>query len=93
MAKFLMLGKYSLEGVKGISSERTKKAIEIIKGAGGKADTLYALLGAYELAFFVDFPGTSEAMKASVLLTKSTSISFSTFPAIEVEEFDRLIAQ
>jgi hypothetical protein len=35
MAKFLMLGKYSLEAIKGISSARTKKATVVIEKAGG----------------------------------------------------------
>ena len=36
MAKFLMLGKYSQEALKGISAERTKKVENAIKKAGGK---------------------------------------------------------
>jgi len=91
MAKFLMLGKYSLEGIKGITPERTKKAIEVIEKAGGKVDSMYALLGNYDLAFIVNFPGNSEAMRASISLTKLTGISFTTSPALTVEEFDKMV--
>jgi len=91
MAKFLMLGKYSLEGIKGITPERTKKAIEVIEKAGGKVDSMYALLGNYDLAFIVNFLGNSEAMKASIGLTKLTGISFTTSPALTVEEFDKMV--
>lgn len=91
MAKFLMLGKYTLEGVKGITAERTSKVIKTIKESGGKVDSMYALLGVYDLAFLVDFPGISDVMKASVSLTKLTGIAFTTSPAIAVEEFDKLV--
>lgn len=90
MAKFVMLGKYSLEGVKGITAERTKKVVETIEKSGGKVNLMYALLGNYDLVFVVDFPGVSEAIKASAALTKLTSISFRTSPAITVEEFDKI---
>lgn len=91
MAKFLMLGKYSLEAIKGISTERTNKAISIIEKAGGKVNLAYALLGNYDLALIVDLPGNSEAMKASIALTGLTGISFTSFPAIAVEEFDKIV--
>ena len=92
MAKFLMLGRYSTEAVKGITAERTKKVADIIEKSGGKVNLMYALLGTYDLAFAVDFPGIQEAMKASVALTKLTGIGFTTLPAVTVEEFDRLVS-
>jgi len=91
MAKFLMLGKYSAEATKGIAAERTKKGVEIIEKAGGKVNSIYALLGNYDLVIVADFPGVQEAMKASVALGKLTGIAFTTSPAISVEEFDRII--
>lgn len=91
MAKFLMLGKYSQEALKGMSAERTNKAVEIIKKSSGKVNSMYAILGVYDLVFIVDFPGNAEAMKASVSLAKSTGIGFTSFPAVTVEEFDKII--
>lgn len=91
MAKFLMLGKYSAEAIKGITAERTKKVTETIEKAGGKVNSMYALLGNYDLAFVVDFPGMADVLKASVALTKLTGIGFTTSPAISVEEFDKII--
>lgn len=90
MAKFLMLGRYSSEAVKGIASERTKKVVGAIEKAGGKVDSMYALLGRYDLAFVVDFPGMKDVMKASIAITKATDIGFNTLPAITVEEFDKI---
>lgn len=91
MAKFLMLGKYSVEAIRGIAADRTKKGVEIIEKAGGKVNAMYALLGRYDLAFIVDFPGVAEAMKASVALAKLTGIGFITSPAMTVEEFDKIV--
>lgn len=91
MAKFLMLGKYSAEAVKGITAERTKQVVGLIEKSGGKVNLMYALLGTYDLAFVVDLPGIQDVMKASVALTKLTGISFTTLPAVTVEEFDKIV--
>lgn len=91
MAKFIMLGKYSSEAVKGISGDRTKKVTGIIEKAGGKVNSMYALIGAYDLAFIVDLPGIQDVFKASVAITKATDIAFTTMPAVTVEEFDKIL--
>jgi uncharacterized protein with GYD domain len=86
-----MLGKYSSEAIKGITAERTKEVMDTIEKCGGKTGSMYALLGSYDLAFVVDFPGDKEALKASVTLTRLTGIGFTTSPAFTVEEFDKVI--
>jgi len=91
MAKFLMLGRYSSEAIKGIAADRTKKVLEAIEKAGGKVNVMYALLGIYDLVFIVDFPGIQDALKASVGLAKLTGIGFTTSPAVPIEEFDKLV--
>ncbi len=91
MAKYLMLGKYSTESLKEISAGRTKRAIEMIEKSGGKVISIYMLLGNYDIALIVDLPSNSEATKVSVSLSKSTNIGFTTFPAMTVEEFDKLV--
>ncbi|MBM3246123.1 MAG: GYD domain-containing protein [Candidatus Omnitrophica bacterium] len=92
MAKYLMLGKYSVEAIKGIKTERTKKAAEIFKRQGGKIISMYALVGPYDLALIVDLPGNIALMKASVALARLSGITFFSSPAITVEEFDRALA-
>ncbi len=93
MTTFLMFGKYSAEAVKGVSGERTKEAIGLIKKFGGQVNSMYAILGEYDLVLVVSFPGVKEAMKASMTLNKITGISFSTCPAMTVEEFDKMVAE
>jgi len=90
MPIFFMYGKYSKEGLEGISGERTKKASDVIAKAGGKLLSAYALLGKYDIVAITDFPGVSEVMKASIALNKLTGISFTSFPALHIAEFDKL---
>lgn len=93
MGTFFMFGKYSSEAMKGMSAKRTGEANSLIKKLGGEVISIYALLGVHDLVFIVHFPGIEQAMKASVALSKSTGISFTTSPAVTVEEFDKMVTE
>jgi uncharacterized protein with GYD domain len=90
MATFCLFGKYSTGALGEISAERTVKATALLEGLGGKIKDGYALLGETDLVLIVDLPGVNEAMKASVELTKLLGISFTTSPAVTMDEFDKL---
>ncbi|UCH09962.1 MAG: GYD domain-containing protein [Fidelibacterota bacterium] len=92
MATYFMFGIYSADAMDDISAARTKDAEKTIAGFGGKVTGMYALMGEEDLVLIVDFPDNSKAMQASVALSKLTGISFSTAPAVEVAEFDKLMA-
>ncbi len=92
MSTFFMFGKYnSVDSMKQISTERTKKVVDIIRDFGGEAKSMYAMLGAYDLILIVDFININDALQASVAITKVSGITFSTLPAVPVEEFDELV--
>lgn len=93
MATYFMFGKYSSEALNQMSAERTNKAVSLLNKFGGEVNSMYALLGEQDLVLIVDFPGLEQAMKASVALTKMTSVSFNTSPAIAVEDFDKMISE
>lgn len=93
MATYIMLGKYTIGAINDISIERSKKATAVIEGCGGQLKAVYALLGEIDIVVIVDFPGLKDAMKASVELTKLLGISFSTSPAMGIEEFDKLVQE
>lgn len=93
MPIFLMFGKYSPEALKGVSPERTDKAVELIKKNGGKIVSMYAVLGEHDLVFTLDFPDSEKALATSVALNKMTGISFTTSPVVEVEKFDKLMTE
>jgi uncharacterized protein with GYD domain len=92
MATFLMFGKYSSRALQEMSIQRTDKAVDLVKQFGGEVQAMYATLGQQDLVLVVSLPGTEEAMKASVALTKLTGISFTTMPAVTVQDFDKLMS-
>ena len=92
MPTYFLFGKYSLEGMKGISSGRTAKTLALIKKHGGEFKAGYALLGDVDLVLIVDMPDTGQAMKTSAALARLLGVSFSTAPAVSVEEFDKLMS-
>ena len=92
MAVFFMFGKYSSESIKGISSQRTEDAENLIKKSGGEVKSIYALLGDKDLVMIVALPGIEQAMKTSAALSRLTGISFTTLPAVTVEDFDKMMS-
>jgi uncharacterized protein with GYD domain len=93
MPIFMMFGKYTTAAISGISPERTDKAVEVIKENGGKVVSMYAVMGEHDLVFTLDFPDMEKALAASVDLNRLTGIMFTTSPVVEVEKFDRMIAE
>ena len=93
MPIFMMFGNYTSEATRGISSERTKQAREVIKKHGGKVISMYAVLGQHDLVLTLDLPDTEAALATSAELNKLTGITFVTSPVVEVEKFDRLIQE
>jgi len=93
MPIFMMFGKYNSESLKGVSPERTRKAVEIIGQNGVKVISMAAVLGEHDLVFTLDSPTTEKALAASIALNMLTGISFTTSPVVEVEQFDRMISE
>ena len=93
MATYFMFGRYSLDSLKEISPERTIKAAALIEKHGGEVKSGYALLGEKDLVLIVDLPDTEQAMKTSVALAKLLGISFTTAPAVTVEDFDKIMEE
>ena len=91
MATYLMFGKYSHESLKDISAKRTNKAVEIIKNNGGELKAGYALIGKTDLVLIAELPDNDRALKASVQLSIQSGISFTTAPALSIENFDKLM--
>jgi uncharacterized protein with GYD domain len=93
MAIFMMFGKYTTEAMRGISPERTERAVQVIEENGGKVVSMYAVMGEHDLVFTLDFPDSESAFATSVALNALTGIAFTTSPVVEVEMFDKLIAK
>ncbi len=93
MSIFMMFGKYNQDSLKGVSAERTQKAVEIIGKHGGKVISMYVVFGEHDLVLTLDFPDAEKALATSVALNMLTGISFTTSPVVDVEQFDRLISE
>jgi uncharacterized protein with GYD domain len=91
MATYFMFGRYSAKAVKAISAKRTQDAIAVIKEHGGKLKSGYALLGDVDVVLIVELPDTESVIKTSAALSQLLGISFSTAPAVSVQEFDKLM--
>ncbi len=93
MSRYIMVGKYSSEAIDEISSNRTEKAIRLIRELGGDVNVMYAVLGGFDLLLIVDFPKVETAMKASLGLAMLTGISFATYPVVNISDFDNILAK
>ena len=92
MATYVMFGKYSVEGMKGISAKRSDEAKALIKKNGGELKAAYAMLGSTDLVMIVELPDTAKALATSAALAKLTGIAFTTSPAVTIDEFDKLMS-
>jgi uncharacterized protein with GYD domain len=91
MATYFLFGKYSRKSLREISAARTEKALELIKENGGEYKAGYALLGEQDIVVIVELEGIEQAIKVSVGLSKMLGISFTTSPAVSLEEFDEIV--
>lgn len=91
MATFFMFGKYSPQAVDKITSDRTKKATDLVRNCGGEIKEIYALLGEHDLVLITEFADIESAMKASIDVGRMSGIGFVTAPAVAVERFDQLV--
>ncbi|MBP1675388.1 MAG: hypothetical protein H6Q24_1526 [Bacteroidetes bacterium] len=93
MSTYFMFGKYSPDGLTGISASRTEKANKLIQKFGGEIKSVYALLGEKDVVIIATFPGIMEAVKASIVIGRLTGIAFTTSEAVPVEDFDSMVAE
>lgn len=90
MGLYMMFGKYNPGAMRDVSPERTERAMALVERNGGKIVSGYALLGNTDLLLIVDFPETPQVVRTSLALGNLLGVSFTTAPAVTIEEFDRL---
>jgi len=91
MATYFLMGSYSQQALGQLSAERTDKTKALVEKCGGKVKSIHALLGEKDLAIIVELPGSKEAVKASIGLSKLLGAGFKTSEAISVEDFDKIV--
>ena len=91
MATYIMFGTYSQDSVKEISKGRTDQAIKLVRKNGGELKSGYGLLGKTDIVLIVELPDNEQAIKTSAGLSKLLGISFTTAPAVKLEDFDKIM--
>jgi len=93
MQTFFFFGSYTMDALKDARSNRTEQVIGVIEHLNGHIVDIYALLGESDLVIIANLPGNTEALKASIALSRETGVRFATRPAVSVKRFDALLSE
>ena len=97
MAKYLVTGSYSPEGVKGLmqegGSKRQTAATAAIESVGGSLDCLYYAFGDDDVVGICDFPDDASAAAVSLMINSTGAVSLKLTPLMTVEEIDAAAAK
>ena len=97
MPKYLFLGSYSPEGLKGLLAEggtrRLEAARQALKSAGGALESFYFAFGDDDFYITVDLPGNVAATAVSFVGNVSGTFRIQTIPLITPEEVDEAVAK
>jgi uncharacterized protein with GYD domain len=97
MAKFMIQGSYTAEGLKGLQKDKASgrrdaiaKAMESI---GGRVDSVYYCLGQDDVIVIVDAPDVASVTALCVAVGTTGLVRTRTTPLLTVEETDRALAK
>ena len=79
--------------IKGGGPERFEKVKQFVAEEKGKILSVYGLLGAYDILAVAEFPDNRAAMKAAARVGALISAKTSTMPAVERDDFLKLLAE
>ncbi len=92
MAKFLITGSYTVEGVKGLlkdgGSGRRSAVQKALETLGGRLDSMYFALGSSDIVVICDVPDTLTGVALSLAVNASGGAHVSSTPLVSVEEMD-----
>jgi uncharacterized protein with GYD domain len=92
MAKFLIKGRYTAEGSKGLIKEggsARKAAIEkALAGLGGKLESIYYAYGEDDVLIIADVPDLVSGLALSLTVNASGAATATTIPLLTVQEVD-----
>lgn len=97
MAKFLYLGKYTAEGLKGLADEggtKRRVAIEALASSIGGAILEYSFaIGEYDFVVIVDVPDTAAGLVVPILTGASGTVRVLTVPLVSPRDMDEICAR
>jgi uncharacterized protein with GYD domain len=92
MAKYLLQGSYTSEGLKGLhkdkASGRRAALAHACESEGGRLDVLYYAFGTDDFAAILDLPNNAAAMSLSLTIGESGVVRTRTTPLMTIEEMD-----
>lgn len=92
MNTFLMFGTFSTETLKKMTTAPTAEVQDLVTKNGGEMVSAYMLLGEKDVLLIVKFPRIEDVLKTSLALSKLMGATFSSIPAVSVEQFDQIIS-
>ena len=95
MPKYIILGKFTAEGIKNIkdSPKRLEGAGKLAESLGGKILKFYYTMGRYDFVCVVKATSDETMMQALLTLGSQGSISTETLTAISVEKVAEIIGK
>ena len=95
MAKYLIQGSYTAEGLKGLlkdkASGRQAAVKKTLASVGGKVESFHYAFGDYDVALIVDLPDNVSAAAISLKVSASGLVRTKTTPLLTVEEADQAL--
>jgi uncharacterized protein with GYD domain len=97
MAKYLIQGSYTAEGLKGLlkdkASGRKQAVARLLESVEGKLDAAYFSMGEHDVVLIVDVPDIVTAAAISLNVSAAGLVHTRTTALLTVEETDRAIAK
>lgn len=95
MAKYLLQGSYTVEGLRGVlregGTQRRAAVAELVQRLGGTLDVFYYAYGGDDFFIIVDMPDSATATAASLGVNATGAVQFKTIVLITPEEVDAAV--
>jgi uncharacterized protein with GYD domain len=97
MAKYLIQGTYTAEGVRGLMKDkatgRAQAVRKLIEGVEGKLEAIYFAMGENDVVIIVDVPDLVTAAALSFTVSASGIVRAKSTALLTVEETDRALSK
>ena len=97
MAKYLIEGSYTAEGLKGLQKDKAsgrKQAVtKLLEGLEGKLEGMYFAMGEHDAVLIVDVPDLVTAAAVSLSVSAAGLVRTKSTALLTVEETDRALAK
>ena len=97
MAKYLIQGTYTAEGLQGLKKDkatgRAQAVKKLIEGVEGKLEAVYFAMGEHDVVMIVDVPDLVTAAALSFTVSASGLVRTKSTALLTVEETDRALSK